>query len=279
MAGAVMISFSGVYVKLAHIGPTASGFYRVFLGGVFLFLIAVVRRERLWGGFHYFWLQLFCGLIFALDLYTWHISIHYIGPGLATILANFQVFFLAIVGFLFFREMPHPKLLLSIPLAVAGLLMVVSLEWRQQGYQYHTGIALGLGTAVCYTGYILSLRKLQSGKRKLAPLSNLTTVSFASAFFLAILAGIQGESFRITDLKTAFSLLAYGFFSQVLGWTLISRGLPAVRASVAGLLLLLQPSLAFLWDMSFFDRSVTVISGLGIIVTLGAIYMGSAGRK
>ncbi len=31
-AGAMLISFSGVWVKFAHVAPTVSAFYRVFLG-------------------------------------------------------------------------------------------------------------------------------------------------------------------------------------------------------------------------------------------------------
>ncbi|MFN2358185.1 MAG: EamA family transporter, partial [Desulfotignum sp.] len=30
-----MISFSAVFVKLAHVNPTVSAFYRVFFGGCF----------------------------------------------------------------------------------------------------------------------------------------------------------------------------------------------------------------------------------------------------
>jgi hypothetical protein len=42
-----------------------------------------------------------CGLFFALDLFCWHASILHIGPGLATIIDNFQVFVLTTVGILF----------------------------------------------------------------------------------------------------------------------------------------------------------------------------------
>ena len=75
------------------------------------------------------------------------------------------------------------------------------------------------------------------------------------------------------------ALAAYGLFSQVLGWMLISKGLPGVRASLAGLLLLMQPTLAFVWDMVFFDMELTVSKGIGTVMTLVAIYLGSTGRS
>jgi drug/metabolite transporter (DMT)-like permease len=41
------------------------------------------------------------------------------------------------------------------------------------------------------------------------------------------------------------------------------------------LLLLLQPTLTFIWDMIFFGRPTTVIEGAGAMLALGAIHLGS----
>ena len=40
------------------------------------------------------------------------------------------------------------------------------------------------------------------------------------------------------------------------------------------MILLLQPALAFVWDMLFFNRETTVVGLAGIAITLGAIYLG-----
>ena len=50
VAGAIMISFSGVWVKISHVTPTVSAFYRVFFGGIILLVMALVRREVKWQG-------------------------------------------------------------------------------------------------------------------------------------------------------------------------------------------------------------------------------------
>jgi hypothetical protein len=42
--GATLISFSGVYVKLADIGPTAAGVYRTLFGGLILLVLAVLKK-------------------------------------------------------------------------------------------------------------------------------------------------------------------------------------------------------------------------------------------
>ncbi len=117
LAGGVLISFSAVFVKLAHVGPTASGVYRNLFGGLALLVVLSVRRESLWrGAGPLIWATL-AGSLFAADILFWHRSILYIGPGLATIIGNFQVFVLAFVGIIVFREKASWRFVISIPLA------------------------------------------------------------------------------------------------------------------------------------------------------------------
>ena len=274
-AGAVLISFSGVYVKLAQVPPAIAGFYRMAFGGLVLLAMVVLRREIHWPGWRFFLLGLFCSLWFAMDLFSWHASIHYTGPGLATLLANFQVFFLALIGVFFLGERVRPKLVLAVPLALTGLFLLVGVQWGRFGPGYRMGVYLGLGAAVCYTGVLMALRKLQSMENGLSAMATLTLVSLFTAFFLGLEIWGTGGTFRIPDLRIGALLAAYGIFSQVLGWVIITRALPRVPASFAGLVLLLQPSLSYVWDVLFFHKIITAVGMTGLALTLCAIYLGS----
>ncbi len=277
--GATLISFSGVFVKLADVSPTISGFYRVLIGGLVLLAIAAYRRERVWSGAAHFGLMFSCGLFFALDLFFWHRSIHFVGPGLATILANFQVFFLGAAGALFLGETLSPRLLAAAPLAVAGLFLIFGADWRSLSSVYRLGVVFGLCAAAFYSAFTLSLRSLQAKVEALSPMATLASVSLVTAACLAATGVAEGQSFAVVNLKTLFSLIALGVVSQVIGWVVIATALPRLRASLAGLLLLLQPLLAFIWDVLFFHRPSTWINLVGVGVALGAIYMGSAGGR
>jgi len=46
-----------------------------------------------------------------------------------------------------------------------------------------------------------------------------------------------------------------------------------------GLILLLQPALAFVWDILFFGRPTRAVELVGAAITLGAIYLGLTGRQ
>ena len=67
IAGAAMISFSGVWVKISHVTPTVSAFYRVLFGGIFLLAAAWWQKELTRKGPYRFGLGLLCGLFLALD--------------------------------------------------------------------------------------------------------------------------------------------------------------------------------------------------------------------
>lgn len=277
--GATMISFSAVWVKLAHVTPTASAFYRVFFGGIFLTAILVVRRKPLWRGFCCPGMAVTAGLFFALDLYMWHRSIAHVGPGLATILGNFEVFLVPLAGLLLYGERLKPRFVLSVPLAVTGLFMIVGIRWPQLTPNYRIGIVYGLSTAVFYTGFLVALRKLQSHPLRPSPVNSLMVVSFVTALFLAGDMLAAGESFAIPDLTSGICLVALGLMSQTVGWLLITDSLPAIPAAIAGLLLLLQPSLSFVWDVLFFGRETSVTAWSGVVLALGAIYLGATSDR
>ena len=274
-----MISFSGVWVKISHVTPTVSAFYRVLFGGIFLLTAAGWQKEITWKGWQRLLLGFLCGLFLALDLFFWHQSIQYVGPGLATILGNFEVFLLAGLGVVFMGEKVSPRFFLAILMAILGLFLVVGIQWNQLGSQYKTGVYLGLTTAVAYTAFLLTLRKLQSGQTEAITFYSMMLVSFATAIFLGLQAVYSGDSFVIPDPQSWTALLLLGLTSQTIGWILISNALPRVRASFAGLILLLQPSLAFVWDVLFFQRPTSVVNWIGVIMAITAIYLGTVQKS
>jgi drug/metabolite transporter (DMT)-like permease len=278
LLGTVFISFSAVFVKLAHVGPTASGVYRNLFGALALLALTAVRRDTLWRGVTPVFYAVLAGVFFATDIFCWHRSILYIGPGLATIMGNFQVFVMALVGIAVFHERATWRFALSLPLAVLGLLLLVGFRWGALDASYRTGLLLGLATALTYAGYLLTLRRSQRAATRLAAVPNLALVTAVTAVILWIVAVKNGESLRIPDGQSWLVLVAYGVLCQALGWIVISRGLRTVDASRAGLLLLLQPTLTFVWDVLFFDRPTTPVEALGAVLAVGAIYMGSARR-
>ncbi len=274
-----MISFSGVWVKISDVTPISSAFYRVLFGGIILFVLAVNNKELRWYGVRHIALLFFCAFMFALDLFFYHSTIELIGPGLGTILPNFQVIILTCISIFFFKEKLHKAFIFSIPLAFAGLIMIVGVNWDALPEKYQIGIAMGISTALLYASFLLSLRKLQAGMKNPSFFYVLMLVSLVTALFLSLEMIRTGNTFKIPSTKSFLALGALGLFSQVIGWILITNALPHVRTSYSGLILLIQPALAFVWDVMFFERPTTLINWLGVLLALVAIYIATIGKS
>ena len=274
-AGAALISLSPVWVKLVDVSATTSGFYRVFIGGVALGLYLLVARKPLQFSRRVWQLLGLAAVLFALDLWFWHRSIIHIGPGLATLLANFQVFILMLAGIFVLRQKPTATQLLAIPLALLGLGMIVGLDWQSLPDDYRLGVVYGLLTALVYAGYLLTMRYSRKDVEYGMPTREIAVISAVSALILGISALVEGQSLVIPTVGDFGWLVAYGVLSHCLGYILIVSSLPQVSTTEAGLALLLQPTLSFVWDVLFFARPMTPTELAGAAIALGAIYLGS----
>ena len=280
IAGATLLSFAPVFVRLLSVPPTTSAFYRTLIGGGILLALVFARREPLRMRRTVFWVLLAAGFFFALDLAFWHRSINYLGPGLATLLANFQVFVLAIAGVVVFKEKLRLQLVFGVALALVGLAMIVGLDWATLDARYRAGVVLGLLTAVCFGSYVLALRRARigTGPRKASPIVDVAVASLASAGFLFVFAAWNSESLVLPGMREAGLLVAYALVAQVFGWVLISASLARLPASRVGLVLLIEPTLAYVWDVLFFAKPVGATEAAGAALALLAIYLGSRSR-
>ena len=276
--GAALISLSPVWVKLVSVSATTSGFYRVLIGGVALALYLLVTGKRLNLSRRAWWILILASVFLSLDLWFWHRSIQYIGPGLSTLLANFQVFIMTLAGVFLLRQMPTALQLVAMPLAIVGLGMIVGFDVTSLSAEYQWGIVFGLLTAVSYAVYMLLLRASRRDATTRMPSREVAVVSLLAAAILGATAFAEGESLALTSAADLSWLAAYGILSHCLGWLFIASSLPEVTPTEAGIALLLQPTLSFIWDILFFGRPMTTLELAGAALALTAIFLGARSR-
>lgn len=273
--GAALISLSPVWVTLVSVSPTTSGFYRMLIGTVTLTLFVVFTRRRLVFSGRTWAILMIAAAFFTLDLFFWHRSIVYVGPGLATLLANFQVFIMMLAGIVLLRQKPSAVQVMATPLALVGLGMAVGLDWQGLPAEYRLGVWFGLLTAVAYAGYMLTMRAARADSDDRMPLREVAVVSAVCAVFLGFTVIAEGGSLAIPTWSDAAWLLGYGILSHSIGWSLIASSLTQVSTTEAGLALLLQPTLSYVWEVVLFNRSMQPIEFAGAAIALVAIYLGS----
>ncbi len=279
LAGAIMISFAAVFVELSALQPTASGFYRM-LFGAFFWVILMMAIPSMRQGWHQHWgSSTLIAVFFCLDIWFWHQSIFYIGPGLSTLLANFQVFILTITGLIVFKEQVRPRFLIGLLLAMSGLFLLFGRDWAAMSPETRLGVWLGLLTATAYALYLLSLRGFQLKHTSIRPEARLMQVTVLCGGMLAMINLAEGNTFSIPNNTSLWSLVALGLFCQVLGWLFITKSLPVLPAGLIGLLLLIQPAASVLWDVLFFSLSLPPIELTGALLALVGIYLGLHSAK
>lgn len=277
--GAALISLSPVWVKLVDVSATASGFWRVAIGGLAIAAYLLITRRRLQFSTQIWKVLVLAAFFIALDLWFYHRSIQLIGPGLSTLIANFQVFVMAAAGLVILKEPPSRQQLIAIPLALFGLALIVGIDWAGLPENYRMGIVFGLGAAVTYAAYLLSMRRSRRDSRNPVPSREIAVVSLLAASMLGMAALVEGESLAVGTANDAAWLACYGILSHGMGMLFITSSLPHVTATQAGLALLLQPALSFVWDVLLFARPMSPRELLGAAVALFAIYLGSRRRS
>lgn len=281
LAGAAIIGSNGLMVRMAAMPPTAVAFWRMLLAGVMLAALVSARhgwqrlpRKAWW------WLAVPV-VAFAVDLWMWHKSILLVGPGLSTLLANAQVFFMAIAGVVLFGERLNARFVAGVLLAFSGLWLLLGADWATLPPQYRWGVWLGLGAGVCYAAYNVGIKRSQAeagaGRVRVPVEQVLCYAAFGSALCLGLIGWAEGEAFAPPSLRSWGVLLALAAFGHCLSWVLISRAMGVLPVALAGLLLLAQPIVAYLLDVVFLDVAITPRQWAGLAVSLAGIFV--AGMK
>ncbi len=281
LVGAAIIGTNGLMVRYAGTPPTVSAFWRMFISGILLALLVQSRHgwqplsRRAW-----LWIAL-PSVAFAVDLWMWHRSILIVGPGLSTLLANAQVFFMAVAGVLFFGERLTLRFVLGVLLAFFGLWLLLGAGWSSLPAEYRWGVWLGLATGAAYAAYNIGIKRSQAEAAKTskrAPIEQvLCLAAFGSALFLGLAGWAEGASFAIPSWRSFAILLTLAAIGHCLSWILISRSIAVLSVAMVGLLLLFQPMVAYLLDVALGLQTPGPRQWAGLLVTLAGIFV--AGLK
>ncbi len=269
--GAGCISASAVLVKLADTGTATTAFFRCLLALPLLVLLAALEQRRhaprrasaRRGAF-------LAGLFLAVDLVLWNHAIAEVGAGIATVLGNLQVLFVALTAWVLLRERPERRFLIALPVVMAGVVMVSGLAGgAAAGIHPLAGVGYGIGTSVAYAAFLLIMRRTSAGMPHAAgPLAEAT----AGAALGSLLLGLAFGGLQVHIPWPSFWwLLLLSLTSQTIGWLLITSSLPRLPAAISSLTLLLQPAAAIVLAAAVLGEKPSLIQVAGAVVVCGGV--------
>lgn len=275
-----MISFSAIFYGLSDASPTTGAFFRESYALPVLALIWLARRKADTRSRSSRWMAAGAGLALGADTVIWHTSIDYIGAGLATLVANVSVVFVALGAWVIFGERPRRATMIAIPVILAGVALVSGVG---QGDAFGTdpvrGTLLALLAALFYSGFLLVFRRSNDEQAPAAgPLMEATLG--AALALLAFGPFLDGVDFEFSWPGHGW-LIALALGSQVAGWLMIGYALPRLPAVETATIILIQPALTMIWAAMVFDErpSPLQIVGAGVVLSGVAFVALVRGRR
>jgi len=270
LAGAVMISFSAIFFALSGTEPVTGAFFRMAYALPVLFLLWYPRRHRDRRPARRRWMAVGAGMGLGLDVVTWHTAIEHIGAGLATLLVNTQVVFVALAAWMILGEKPRPKVAAAAPVVLGGVALVSGLgQANAFGANPVLGTLLALAAAVFYAIFLLGFRHANDSQ---APSAGPLLEATAGAFVVSVIVGVSTGTLELDPGWPAQGwLIALALGAQVVGWLAIGYALPRLPAVETATIVLLQPSLTLVWGALLFAERPSALQIAGVMIVLAGV--------
>ena len=271
LLGNAALALGPWFVRLADSGPIAAGFWRVTLALPLLFLFARVQegaapspvsRKAAWA-------VALGGILFALDIASWHVGIQWTRLANAALFGNSGSLILLVWGFVAWRRWPASREWLAIAAALAGSAILLGRSF-EVSLQTLVGDLFCLLAGLLYAGYLLIL---QDARKALGSWRLLARSSAASAPVLLLLALLAGEPVWPHEWGPVVIL---ALSSQVVGQGLLVFSLRHFPPLAIGLALLTQPAVAALAGWFAFGETLGAIDAVGMALLAAALVVARA---
>jgi drug/metabolite transporter (DMT)-like permease len=254
-------------VRVADVGPVASGFWRLALAIPFLLLMAAPQlRGRPLPGAGLVGLIVVGGLFFAADLAAWHEGIVRTKLANATLFGNASSLLFAIYGFLILRTLPGRVQLGALLLAAAGAALLLGSSYELSPVNLK-GDLLALLAGLFYTFYLIAVDR---ARRTMAPMPVLAIATVAGALPLLVLSNLMGQQVMPRDWTSVF-LLSIG--SQVIGQGLLVFAMGHLSPVIVGVGLLTQPIAAAIIGWIVYGETFTSMDAAGALAICIALVL------
>jgi drug/metabolite transporter (DMT)-like permease len=267
MLGAVAMGASPVFVRMADVGPFASAFWRTALALPFLALWAAteprlpkraLRNRAVW----------LSGILFAGDLFFWHLAILATTVANATFLATTAPLFVVAGAWFLLGERIQSRGIAGLALCLLGGAALIG---HSYGFapERLTGDIYGIVTALFFAGYMLALR----AARRNVPAGTLTFISAAITTVILFVVAYALEPKLLPQSAHGWTMLvALALISQVAGQGLLAFALGALPAPFSSLVIFLEAIAAALLAWIVLHEALEPIQWLGGVMILAGIW-------
>lgn len=243
-------------------------FYRFAFATLFLAIFMLIQKRSFFVTFKELLILIFLGLLFGISSISLFSSFLYMDAGLASTILFVYPIFVAILMAIFFKEKSSIITILSISLAIIGVLF---LSESDEANVSKIGIILVLTSSLCYAIYIVIINqylKLTALKVTLYSMLFCTITIFIHSLFT--------QSSNIMPLEN-FSMWFYSIFlalvPTIISLLFLIKAIQIIGSTSASILGALEPLTAVLIGVLIFNEIITFWLIIGIVLILLAVVM------
>ena len=263
----LLLAFGPWMVRLADVGPVASGFWRLALAAPFLLLLAGYgSKARAAPSAALIGVIAVGGVFFAADLAAWHVGIGMTKLANATLFGNMSSFLFVIYGFLIIRKLPGKIQASALALAAVGAALLLGSSY-ELSREHFKGDLFAMLAGLFYTFYLIAVDR---ARRTMAPMPVLAIATAAGTLPLLLLALALGEQVMPGDW-TPLILLSLG--SQLVGQGLLVYAMGHLSPVVVGLGLLTQPAASAIIGWFAYREGLGAADALGALLICAALVL------
>jgi len=256
-----------LFVRMADVGPVSAAFWRLIIATPILFAAATAMGEKpVAAGRGRWWILGVAGVVFALDLASWHIGIVRTTLANSTLFGNSASLIFPIYGFVVARAWPSKMQGAALLLAAIGgaLLLGRSAELSSR---HLAGDLFCLAAGVFYAVYFALMARVRVS---LGPVPALALSSLATIPPLLVIALAMGEQI-VPHLW--WPLLALAIVSQLIGQGCMIYALGHLSPLVIGIALLVQPAVGAALGWFIFDEKLAAADLFGAALVAAALVL------
>ncbi len=270
LSGVLAISFTSVLVRAADVSPLTAAFFRAAYALPLLVALRYAarasdlrpRKDRR--------IAFAAGLVLAADLWLFHAAIGAIGAGIATLLANTQVVFVALAAWALHGEHPSATALVAVPVVFGGMALLSGLGAPgTYGEDPVLGVILGSVASMFYAAFILTYR--MAGRSQTSAVGTLFDVTLGTAAGTLAAGAATGTLEMLPAWPAHGWLLILAVTAQVFGWLMIGYALPRLPALTTSVLILIQPVGALIWGALIYSERLSLIQAGGVLLVLAGV--------
>jgi len=263
--------FVVVKIIVDEVHPIQLVWLEYLISLVFLIGYSVLKREK----WHINWRDL--RLIFWIGVIGNTISLvaQEMGTGIsnaqtASVITSTIPAFMIIFGWLILKESLDKVKILSVIIAILGVIMIVGLH--MSGSNVGLGIGLLLLTAMTWALMSVLIKKVKTySSLQITIMSTVVAVVCLTPFILSDTASLTSINFF--DPKVFLSLLYIGAVSTAVAYVMWNKGLKVISASSSGLFYLIQPIVGSFLGWLILGEQISIGFVIGSIMILGSVWI------